>query len=90
LGTAKPAIYSVLQAILALVAVYLPTFLTTSLLIASGVFGRLSKTQAQLVSVPLIIIISLGIALAIMVVLARRRGQNFPTTACNQRPGVGS
>ncbi len=77
MGTARPAIYSLLQAILALVAVYLPTFLITSLLIASGVFGRLSKPQVQLVSVPMVIIVSLGIALAIMAFLARRRGQNF-------------
>ncbi|MDE2346602.1 MAG: CPBP family intramembrane metalloprotease [Gammaproteobacteria bacterium] len=77
MSTARPAIYCLLQALLALVAVYLPTFLITSLLIASGVFGKLSKPQAQLVSIPIIIIVSLGIALAIMAWLAWRRGQNF-------------
>jgi len=70
----KQIAYSSLLAVGCLVAVYAPTFVLVSLLIASGVLGTFSKNEAQLVAIPLVIVISMAIALAIMVVLARRRG----------------
>jgi membrane protease YdiL (CAAX protease family) len=66
--------YSSLLAIGCLVAVYAPTFALVSLLIVSGMLGHLSKSGARLVAIPLVIIISTVIALAIMALLARRRG----------------
>lgn len=73
----KQAVYSALLGFAALVAVYLPTFVATSLLLASGLFGTFSKAQAQGASVPFILIISFCLALAYMAFLARRRKQSL-------------
>lgn len=73
----KQAIYSFLQGFAALVAVYLPTFVLTSVLLTSGLFGKFSKDQTEAASVPFIFLISLGLALAYMAFLARRRKQGL-------------
>jgi len=69
----RQTIYSSLLAIGCLIAVYAPTFALVSLLIVSGMLGHLNKSEAQLVAIPLVIIISTVIALTIMALLARRR-----------------
>jgi membrane protease YdiL (CAAX protease family) len=68
----KQFAYSSLLALGGLIAVYAPTFVLTSLLISSGSLGTFNRNQAQLVAVPLVIVISAGIALVCMAVLARR------------------
>jgi len=70
----KQTAYASLLAIGCLVAVYAPTFVLVSLLMASGMLGTLSKSEARLVAIPLVIVISTVIALTIMTILARRRG----------------
>jgi len=81
--------YSSLLAIGCLIAVYVPTFTLVSILIVSGMLGHLNKSEAQLVSIPLVIIISTAIASAIMALLARRRAltlaaYGFKTTSSRQ------
>ncbi|HEV2212552.1 MAG TPA: CPBP family intramembrane glutamic endopeptidase [Gammaproteobacteria bacterium] len=73
----KKALQGSLWGLVSLVAVYLPTFVLTSLVIMSGVLGKPSKTEAQFDSIPLIILISAGLALAYMALLAKRRGQSI-------------
>lgn len=70
----KQPAYASLLGLGCLVAVYVPTFLLVSLLIGSGALGTLSKNQAQIAAIPLVILISAALALADMAFLARRRG----------------
>ena len=66
----KQAIYSSLLGFGCLVGVYVPTFLLVSVLIK---LANLSKADAQIAAIPLIILISAALALAGMAFLARRR-----------------
>jgi len=78
-GALKQTTYSFLLAIVCLVAVYVPTFLLVSLLIKSGSLGKVTPDELQIAAAPFIICISAAIALGIMAVLARRRGQSLAT-----------
>lgn len=69
----KQPAYASLMGLACLVAVYVPTFVLVSVLIASGALGTLSKDQAQIAAIPLVILISAALALAGMAMLARRR-----------------
>ena len=66
----KQAIYSSLLGFGCLVGVYVPTFLLVSVFIK---LADVSKADAQIAAIPLIILISAALALAVMVFLARRR-----------------
>ena len=66
----KQSVYSFLLGLGCLVGVYVPTFLLVSVLIK---LGNISKVDAQIAAIPLIILISVAIALTAMVFLARRR-----------------
>jgi membrane protease YdiL (CAAX protease family) len=66
----KQGIYSSLLGFGCLVGVYVPTFLLVSVLIK---LGNISKADAQIAAIPIIILISAAIALAAMAFLARRR-----------------
>jgi membrane protease YdiL (CAAX protease family) len=66
----KQSVYSSLLGFGCLVGVYVPTFVLVSVLIK---LGDVSKADAQIAAIPLIILISAGLALAVMAFLARKR-----------------
>lgn len=60
-----------------LVAVYTPTFVLVTLIIRSGVFGRLTKSEAQIFAIPLVVAISAAIAMGIIALFVRLRATTF-------------
>ena len=73
----KQSVYAWIKGVGCLVVVYAPTFVLVSLLIQFGVFGQLTKSEAQTVAIPLIIVISTVIALGIIALTVRRRSASF-------------
>lgn len=69
MGMLKQSSYAFLLGFGGLVGVYVPTFALVSVLIK---LGNVSKADAQIAAIPLIIFISVAIALAAMMFLARR------------------
>lgn len=69
----KQTALSLALAMVGLVGVYMPTFLLTSLLIKSGLLGRVTPDQLQITAAPLVMCISVAIAVGFMALLSRRQ-----------------